>query len=122
MSGVENQRWWAGIIGAVRGGLGLFTLFALLLALFAGAVVFSNTSEPAKLWILAVVGVFWVGNTVLPFVILYGRPSHLADQVDLRRVEAELYERQSQSEYPEDLRRQRQRSRLETSEGEHGNR
>ena len=67
---MDNQRWWAGIIGAVRGGLGLFALFALLLTLFAGFVVVSNTSEPAKLWILAVVGVFWVGNTVLPFVIL----------------------------------------------------
>ena len=119
---VDNQRWWAAIIRAITSGLGLFALFALLLTLFAGAVVFSNTSEPAKLWILAVVGVFWVGNTVLPFLLLYGRPSHLADQVDLRRVEAELYERQSQSEYPEDLRRQRQRGRLETSEGEHGDR
>ncbi len=46
---MDNQRWRAGIIGAVRGGLGLFALFALLLTLFAGAVVFSNTSEPAKL-------------------------------------------------------------------------
>ncbi len=119
---MDNQRWWAGIIGAVRGGLGLFALFALLLALFAGIVVVSNNSAPTKLWILAVVGVFWVGNTVLPFVILYGRPSHLAYQVDLRRIEAELYERQSQSEYPEDLRRQRQRGRLETSEGNHGDR
>ncbi len=115
-----NQRWWAGIIGAVRGGLGLFALFALLLALFAGAVIFSDTSEPAKLWILAVVGVFWVGNTVLPFVILYGRPSHLADQVDLKRADVQLDERQSQSEYPEDLRRQR--ARLETGEGDHGDR
>ena len=108
-----NQRWWAGIIGAVRGGLGLFALFALLLALFAGAVVFSNTSEPAKLWILAVVGVIWLGNTVLPFLLLYGRPSHLADQVDLRRAEVELYERQSQSTDAEKLLRQRQRGRLE---------
>lgn len=71
---MDNQRWWAGIIGAVRGGLGLFMLFALLLALFAGVVVVSNTSEPAKLWILVVVGVFWVGNTVLPLIILYGWP------------------------------------------------
>ena len=59
---MDNQRWWAAIIRAITSGLGLFALFALLLTLFAGAVVFSNTSEPAKLWILAVVGVFWVGN------------------------------------------------------------
>ena len=71
---MDNQRWWAGIIGAVRGGLGLFALFALLLVLFAGVVVVSSTSESAKLWILAVVGVFLVGNTVLPLIILYGRP------------------------------------------------
>ena len=100
---MDNQRWWAGIIGAVRGGLGLFALFALLLTLFAGAVVVSNTSEPAKLWILAVVGVFWVGNTVLPFIILYGRPSNLADQVDLKRAEAALQERQLQSNDAEEL-------------------
>ena len=121
MSGVENQRWWAGIIGAVRGGLGLSRcLRCCSRSLPVPSSSRIRASQP-KLWILAVVGVFWVG-TVLPFVILYGRPSHLADQVDLRRVEAELYERQSQSEYPEDLRRQRQRSRLETSEGEHGDR
>ena len=71
---MDNQRWWAGIIGAVRGGLWLFALYALLLVLFAGAVVVSNTSEQAKLWILAVVGVFLVGNTILPLIILYGRP------------------------------------------------
>ena len=73
-SEMDNQRWWAGIIGAVRGGLWLFALYALLLVLFAGVVVVSNTSEQAKLWILAVVGVFLVGNTVLPLIILYGRP------------------------------------------------
>ena len=119
---MDNQRWWAGIIGAVRGGLGLFALFALLLTLFAGAVVFSNNSESAKLWILAVVGVFWVGNTVLPFVILYGRPSHLADQVDLRRAEAEIHERQSRSTDAEKLLHRRQRGRLETNEDDHGDR
>ena len=117
---MDNQRWWAGIIGAVRGGLGLFALFALLLTLFAGAVPFSSTSETAKLWILAVVGVFWVGNTVLLFLLLYGRPSHLADQVDLKRADAELEERQSRSRYPEDLRHQHQRGRLETCEGDDG--
>lgn len=119
---MDNQRWWAGIIGAVRGGLGLFALFALLLTLFAGAVLFSSTSETAKLWILAVVGVFWVGNTMLPFLLLYGRPSHPADQVDLKRADAELEERQSRSRYPEDLRHQHQRDRLEKSEGDHGDR
>ena len=119
---MDNQRWWAGIIGAVRGGLGLFALFALLLALFAGAVIFSNTREPAKLWILAVVGVFWVGNTVLPFLLLYSRPSHLADQVDLKRAGAELYGQQSRSRSVQELQGQRQKDRLGTSEGDHGDR
>ncbi len=82
---MDSQRWWAGIIGAVRGGLGLYGLFALLLTGFAVAILPSKLSEAAQLAVLAWTGVGRLLLIIGSFVILWRNPRHLADQVALQQ-------------------------------------
>ena len=127
---MDNERWWAGIIRAVTSGLGLYGLFALLLWGFAMALIPSNLTESAKLAVWAWTGAGGVAVLSASFIILWRRPSHLADQVALRQQDAEVLQTQLDAALVDveryrllvqRLQGRRQPDKLEASEDDDGN-
>lgn len=124
---MEHQRWWAGIIGVIRGAERVIALTILSLALVAIVTILSPNSEQFKSGVLMVVGVLALIVIMAFLVATFWRPRNLADQVALSQqgqetlwLQAQLDAALAELEHLRQLQRRGAPDMLETSEDDDG--